>query len=90
VPLQAALTAAMEPYLPIARVRILLGGWATNAFFIARERKSPPSWFDSSGAHPMSCERQLPGTSASTRSGLPEPFWIFSGAAKITAPVGGS
>ena len=30
------------------------------------------------------------GTSASTRSGLPEPFWILSGAAMITAPVGGS
>src|SRR5207302_3813720 len=31
-----------------------------------------------------------PGTSASTRSGLPEPFLIFRGAAISTAPVGGS
>ena len=30
------------------------------------------------------------GTSASTRSGLPEPPLIFSGAEKIIAPVGGS
>ncbi len=28
---QAALTAAMEPYLPIVRLRGLLGGWATSA-----------------------------------------------------------
>src|SRR6218665_25317 len=28
-------------------------------------------------------------TRASTRSGLPEPAWIFSGAATMTAPVGG-
>src|SRR5579859_2835781 len=30
------------------------------------------------------------GTSASTRSGLPEPFSIFSGEAMTTAPVAGS
>ena len=30
------------------------------------------------------------GTRAITRSGLPEPFLILSGAAKTTAPVGGS
>ncbi len=30
------------------------------------------------------------GTSASTRSGLPEPLTIFSGGAITTAPVGGS
>jgi hypothetical protein len=28
---QAALTAAMEPYLPIVCVDIVLGGWATSA-----------------------------------------------------------
>ena len=33
---------------------------------------------------------QLAPTSAMTRSGLPEPFWIFSGEATMTAPVGGS
>jgi len=27
----AALTAAMEPYLPIVRVRVLLGGWGASA-----------------------------------------------------------
>ncbi|MPM99531.1 hypothetical protein SDC9_146723 [bioreactor metagenome] len=32
----------------------------------------------------------LPSTSASTRSGLPLPFSIFSGAATTSAPVGGS
>jgi hypothetical protein len=31
-----------------------------------------------------------PGTSASTRSGLPEPFTIFSGGAITTAPVAGN
>src|SRR6185295_7128568 len=31
-----------------------------------------------------------PGTSASTRSGLPEPFLILRGAAMMTAPLGGS
>ena len=30
------------------------------------------------------------GTSASTRSGLPEPFTIFSGGAMTMAPVGGN
>ncbi len=33
---------------------------------------------------------QVDATSAMTRSGLPEPFWIFSGEATMTAPVGGS
>jgi hypothetical protein len=28
---QAALTAAMEPYLPIVCVHIVLGGWAASA-----------------------------------------------------------
>ena len=30
------------------------------------------------------------GSNASTRNGLPDPFLILSGAAKITAPVGGN
>jgi hypothetical protein len=33
---------------------------------------------------------QVDATSAMTRSGLPEPFWIFSGEATMTAPVAGS
>ena len=33
---------------------------------------------------------QLAETNAITRSGLPEPFWIFRGDATMTAPVGGS
>jgi hypothetical protein len=33
---------------------------------------------------------QVDETSAMTRSGLPEPFWIFSGEATMTAPVAGS
>ncbi len=31
-----------------------------------------------------------PGTSASTRSGLPDPFSIFNGGQMMIAPVGGS
>jgi len=34
--------------------------------------------------------RYSSATSASTRKGLPEPCSILSGAAKITAPVGGN
>jgi hypothetical protein len=33
---------------------------------------------------------QVDETRAMTRSGLPEPFWIFSGEATMTAPVAGS
>jgi hypothetical protein len=33
---------------------------------------------------------QVDETSAMTRSGLPEPFWIFSGEATMMAPVAGS
>src|SRR6185312_12408525 len=38
----------------------------------------------------LSDPRAHTGTSASTRSGLPEPFTILSGGAMTTAPVGGS
>lgn len=51
-------------------------------------------------SHQPSAIRHLPpaisdmhayaGTNASTRSGLPDPSTIFSGAAMMTAPVGGS
>jgi hypothetical protein len=34
--------------------------------------------------------RNYAGTSASTRTGLPEPFSIFKGGAMSSAPVGGN
>ena len=45
---------------------------------------------DGSGCWRTRSRHAAPGTSARTRNGLPDPCLIFSGAAMMTAPLGGS
>ncbi len=67
--------AGLDPAIPIIRALCLP----------KRDARVKPAHDDESIA-----TRRYAGTSASTRSGLPEPFSIFSGAVISTAPVAGN
>ena len=76
----------LEPRAAVALSLVpLVAAFATLAMLLREPKRSAASQGSRSGRTPY-----RDGTIASTRSGLPEPRTILSGAAINNAPVGGS